>query len=77
MARTARPVTESDLLAYVDGRLDAARRGEVEDHLLRHPEDRLRIAADLAIAEGLRLLFGRPRPAMRHTVRRRAYSFPA
>lgn len=53
-------VTEADLLAYVDGRLDTGRRSEVEAHLLRCPQDAGRIAADLALQEGLRLLFGRP-----------------
>lgn len=53
-------VTEADLLAYVDGRLAAARRAEVEDHLARCPADAGRVAADLALQEGLRMLFGRP-----------------
>lgn len=54
------PVTEEDLLAFVDGRLDQGRRAEVEDHLVLCPEDAHRVAADLALLEGLRLLFGRP-----------------
>jgi anti-sigma factor RsiW len=53
-------VTEADLLAYVDGRLASERRGEIEDHLARCPQDAGRVAADLALQEGLRLLFGRP-----------------
>lgn len=53
-------ITESDLLAFVDGQLPPGRRGEVERHLMRRPDDAWRIAADLALLEGLRLLFGRP-----------------
>lgn len=36
---TRAPVTETDLHAYVDGRLDAARRAEVEAHLAAHEAD--------------------------------------
>lgn len=53
-------VTEADLLAYVDGRLGHHRRAEIEDHLACCPQDAGRVAADLALQEGLRLLFGRP-----------------
>jgi anti-sigma factor RsiW len=53
------PVTESDLLAFVDGRLQPRRRDEVADHLAQCPRDAHRIAADLALLEGLRMLFGR------------------
>ncbi|CAA7617270.1 anti-sigma factor [Magnetospirillum sp. UT-4] len=53
-------VTEADLLALVDGRLDAPRRREVELHLTRCPRDAARVAADVALLAGLRLLFGRP-----------------
>lgn len=63
-ARILTAVTESDLLAYVDGRLDPRRRAEVEAHLARSPEDAGRVAADLALLAGLRTLFaGRRRPA--------------
>ncbi|MDA8232982.1 MAG: hypothetical protein M0006_16760 [Magnetospirillum sp.] len=55
---TTRPVTEADFLAYVDGRLDAVRQAEVETHLRAVPEDGERVAADIAIQAGLRLLFG-------------------
>lgn len=54
------PVTETDLLAFVDERLPARRRAEIADHLARHPADAYRVAADLALLDGLRLLFGRP-----------------
>lgn len=53
-------VTEADLLAFVDGHLPPARRAEVEAYLMRHPIQARRVAADLALLEGLRLLFGRP-----------------
>jgi anti-sigma factor RsiW len=31
------PITEADLLAYVDDQLDPARRIEVEEHLAHNP----------------------------------------
>lgn len=39
------PVTESELLAYVDGQLPAARAVEVAQHLAQHEEDARRVAA--------------------------------
>lgn len=36
-------VTDADLLAYADGRLDGERRAVVEAWLADHPEDRLRV----------------------------------
>ena len=39
-----RPITEEDLHAYVDRRLDAARLTEVEDYLAQHPIEAGRIA---------------------------------
>lgn len=51
------PVTELDLLAYVDGHLDPARRRIVEGYLAAHPEDARRVTADIAIADGIRRLF--------------------
>jgi anti-sigma factor RsiW len=56
---TIAPVTESDLLAFVDDRLPLGRRAEIADFLVRNPADAHRVAADLAILHGLRLLFGR------------------
>lgn len=45
MTKTARPIAEDDLQAYVDGQLAAARAAEVEAYLAEHPEDAARIAA--------------------------------
>jgi anti-sigma factor RsiW len=42
---SSRPVGETMLHAYLDGELDAAGRGEVEQWLARHPEDAARLAA--------------------------------
>lgn len=53
-------VTEGDLLAFVDDALPSHRRAEVAEHLARCPADAYRVAADLAVLDGLRLLFGRP-----------------
>lgn len=53
-------VTEGDLLAFVDDSLPSGRRAEVAEHLARCPADAYRVAADLALLDGLRLLFGRP-----------------
>ncbi|MCE7077887.1 anti-sigma factor, partial [Bordetella bronchiseptica] len=47
------PVTEIDLNAYVDGQLDPARRIEVEDFLSRHPEEAMRVMADLRQRDAL------------------------
>jgi anti-sigma factor RsiW len=58
------PIHEDDLLAYVDGCLDAERRRTVEQWLAQNPAVARRVAADLAINAGLRRLFGQPdRPA--------------
>ena len=53
-------VTESDLLAFVDDCLPSWRRDEVAAHLVRCPDDAYRVAADLALLDGIRLLFDRP-----------------
>src|SRR5687768_1132906 len=50
------PITEADLLAYVDDQLDPARRIEVEEHLAHAPEAAARIMADLKDRDSLRLL---------------------
>ena len=36
------PITEADLLAYVDDQLDVPRRIEVEDYLAHHPAAAMR-----------------------------------
>lgn len=41
---SAAPISESELHAYADGRLDAARRAEVEAWLNEHPETRQAVA---------------------------------
>jgi anti-sigma factor RsiW len=48
------PVTEADLQAYADGRLDDARRGAVEAWLAERPEEAERVAAYRELTEGLR-----------------------
>ncbi|WP_262272708.1 anti-sigma factor family protein [Microvirga yunnanensis] len=62
------PITETDLLAYVDEQLDAARRIEVEEHLARDPEAAARIMADLKDRDALRLLHGPPLPRPRESM---------
>ncbi len=61
MTITPFPLSESDLLSYVDDRLNPARRAEIEQHLDLFPEVRARLTADLAIQQGLQKLFGRSR----------------
>jgi anti-sigma factor RsiW len=56
------PVTEADLLAYVDDQLDVARRIEVEEHLAHDPEAAARIMADLKDRDALRLIHAAPLP---------------
>jgi anti-sigma factor RsiW len=68
------PITEADLLAYVDDQLDPARRIEVEEHLAHAPEAAARVMADLKDRDALRLLHADPlaRPSesmMRSAVR--------
>lgn len=48
------PVTEAELQAHVDGRLDAARAAEVERHLALHPQEAERLAAYREHNHGLR-----------------------
>src|SRR5215213_8186857 len=58
------PITEADLLAYVDEQLDPARRIEVEDYLAHHPAAAMQVMADLKDRDALRLTFAAslPRP---------------
>lgn len=56
------PITEADLLAYVDDQLDPARRIEVEEHLAHAPDAAAQIMADLKDRDSLRLLHAAPLP---------------
>ena len=51
------PVTETDLQAYVDGQLPAARRADVEAYLALRPEEASRLAAYRAQRDALRDLY--------------------
>ncbi len=53
------PITDSDLIAFVDGQLDPMRRLEVEAHLAAHPQAAARVMADLHDRDALRASFGR------------------
>ncbi|MGQ0544448.1 MAG: anti-sigma factor family protein [Betaproteobacteria bacterium] len=53
---------EADLQAYADGRLDAARRSEVEAWLAAHPDEAERIADYRRLSEEMRSLY---EPVMR------------
>ena len=54
---SAGPITEADLQAYVDQRLDAARRAEVEAWLAAHPDEAERIADYRRLGADLRGLY--------------------
>jgi len=54
---SAGPITEADLQAYVDERLEAARRAEVEAWLAAHPEEAERVADYRRLAGELRGLY--------------------
>ena len=54
------PITEADLLAYVDDQLDPARRIGVEEHLAQNPNAATRIMADLKARDALRLVHATP-----------------
>src|ERR671911_228693 len=58
------PITEADLLAYVDDQLGAVRRIEVEDYLAHNPTAAMLVMADLKDRDALRLSFAAnlPRP---------------
>jgi anti-sigma factor RsiW len=62
------PITEADLLAYVDDQLDVARRIEVEDYLAGNPAKAAEVMADLKDRDALRLAFSSPptAPYRRH-----------
>jgi anti-sigma factor RsiW len=52
------PVSEEDLHAYVDGRLDAERRDAVDRYLRNHPDVAASIAIDISQRNALREAFG-------------------
>jgi anti-sigma factor RsiW len=52
------PITEADLQAYVDGRLDDARRLAVEEWIATRPEEAERLADYRRLSEGLRTSYG-------------------
>jgi anti-sigma factor RsiW len=56
------PITEADLLAYVDDQLAPARRIEVEEHLAHDPQAAVRVMADLKDRDALRLIHAAPLP---------------
>ncbi|QQP92040.1 hypothetical protein IGS68_12905 [Skermanella sp. TT6] len=49
------PISEFDLMAYVDDQLDAGRRIEVEEYLSRHPQLAAQVMDDLFRRDELRL----------------------
>jgi len=55
---TMRPITEDDLQAFVDERLEAARKAEVESYLTRHPDLSRRVERMRALGDDLRGAFG-------------------
>ncbi|MDE2088470.1 MAG: anti-sigma factor [Gammaproteobacteria bacterium] len=57
MSGPKQPIDEQDLHAYVDGRLEPARRAEVEAHLAQHADAAERVAAYRHQNETLRALF--------------------
>jgi anti-sigma factor RsiW len=80
------PVTEAELLAYVDGQLPEARRVDVETWLAARPDEAGRIADYRRQDEELRALFnpvldervpGRLRRVMRRAARWRPYALAA
>lgn len=56
------PVSDFELLAYVDDQLDMPRRIEVEGFLAQHPDVAARVMADLRARDALRLALTGPLP---------------
>lgn len=54
---TVRPITEDDIQAFVDDRLEAARRAEVEAYLARHPDLSQRVERMRGLGDALRDAF--------------------
>ncbi|MDP4022720.1 anti-sigma factor [Methylobacterium sp. NEAU 140] len=68
------PITDSDLIAFVDGQLDPMRRLDVEAHLAAHPESAARVMADLHDRDALRACFAQvpgPGPERNRALARR------
>jgi anti-sigma factor RsiW len=57
MSEPGSPVSEEDLHAYVDGRLDAERRDAVDRYLRDHPEVAANITTDISQRNALREAF--------------------
>ncbi|MCF3948593.1 anti-sigma factor family protein [Acidiphilium iwatense] len=57
MTHSMPPITDDDLHAYVDGKLDDARRAVVEDYLINNPGQRRRVDAWIAQTNALRATF--------------------
>ena len=53
----AAPITEEEVQAYVDGRLEPSRRIEVERHLASHPDETRRVGSWIAQKDALRAAF--------------------
>ncbi len=63
------PISDADLHAFIDDRLDPLRRLEVADHLAQHPEQAARVMGDVRSQEALRILFAEARwPVANRTV---------
>lgn len=54
MTASLRPIGEDELHGYVDGRLDAERRAQVERYLAANPAEAQRVAGWAAVTEALR-----------------------
>lgn len=59
------PVTDTDILAYVDDQLDTARRINVEAYLAARPEEAARVMSDLRLRDELRVALSVPSTAVR------------
>ncbi len=59
LEHSSSPVTEAELLAFVDGQLPQPRRDEVQAWLDAHPEHARRVEADLTLNRQMREHFGR------------------
>src|SRR5687767_8828427 len=53
------PISELDLMAYVDDQIGPGRRIEVEEYLARHPAMAARVMDDLRLRDELRLALTR------------------